>query len=275
MEVEIFLIIPHDSSVTINPVTSSTGEFIGQHLTSPQERGLWITGAGDPASTFSAEVAQCYTETSRLLREYELSTSDIIRTWYFISDIKHNYRPFNVARDHAFKQWNIIHYPASTAIGADFRGERNLFGMFDAYGSLRSSKSLQLLSAASQCDPASYAIKFSRAATVDIGTRRTVYVSGTSCIGPTGQSMTSDPTLNTKAMLDTVLELLARGATNTDDIVSCYAYFTNDTYEKEWIALLQRQGIALNYISHRASVCRPDLPIEIELRAELSLSGSR
>lgn len=197
--------------------------------------------------------------------------TDTVRTWIYLDQLLGWYDEFNRVRTAFFEKTGIFNcrVPASTGIGAG-----NPFGaaiVMDVLAVQPKTNEVKITEVVSPLqNPAlDYKSSFSRAMELEYPTHRSLLISGTASIDPSGKSVyLDDPEKQIRLTMDVVKALLESRDMSWDDLFRGIAYFKN----RQDLPVYQRIADELGIpsfplaISH-ADVCRDDLLFEIEVDA--------
>lgn len=197
--------------------------------------------------------------------------TDTVRTWIYLDRLLEWYDDFNAVRTAYFNETGIFDrmVPASTGIGA-----ANQYGaaiMMDVFAVRPKSENLTIQEVPSPLqNPAlDYKSSFSRAVELAYPTHKTLLISGTASIDPSGASVhIDDPEKQIRLTMDVIKAILESRGMGWDDLFRGIAYFKN----METLPIYDRVAAELGIpgfplaVSH-ADVCREELLFEIELDA--------
>ena len=197
--------------------------------------------------------------------------TDTVRTWIYLDQLLEWYDDFNAVRTQYFNETGIFNHmvPASTGIGA-----ANQYGsaiMMDVLAVKPKSDSLRIQEVTTPLqNPAlNYKSSFSRAVEMAYPTHKTLLISGTASIDPSGATVhVDDPEKQIRLTMDVIKAILESRGMGWDDLFRGIAYFKSMSYLPIYERVASELGITRFplAISH-ADVCRHDLLFEIEVDA--------
>ena len=257
--------------------TVEAGRHRGRLLESADVRMCWLgqfDGSGDAGALppgIGAQTTAMLGNAERALDALGFTFRDVARTWIYVRELLADYRELNAARTAFYAACGIgrgpdaTPFPASTGIQGRAAREDCVMDLL----AIRASGEARVtpLDQSGRQGPAfAYGSSFSRAMSVDVEGRQTLFVSGTSSIGSDGSTLyPHDAERQSVEMLLGIAALLEqRGATLRD--IAAGTLFTRDAHA---LAAFERVARALclpalPLARVRADVCRPDLTVEIE-----------
>ncbi|MBW8017423.1 MAG: translation initiation inhibitor [Planctomycetes bacterium] len=208
---------------------------------------------------------------NRILKTVGMDFLNVVRTWMYLEKLLEWYDEFNTVRTTFFEELGVFDnlVPASTGIGvANPAGAAlvtDLFAVKPKTGHVKISEVESPL----QCSATDYRSSFSRAIEVALPDHRTIYVSGTASIEPSGKTIHIDDVKKQIGLTMEVAEAILKGRDmGWEDTVRAIAYFKDikdvplfTKYCKD--RNLPKMPFALSH----SDVCRDDLLFEIELDA--------
>ncbi len=237
-----------------------------------QAEGDAPTGAADEAS-------RMFDRAATTLQTHGHAYTDVVRTWIYVRRILDWYDDFNRVRTDFHTRHGIDGrqdgrpFPASTAIqGCSSKNEECVMDLL----SIRASESSELrihpiLGSRRQGRAFAYGSGFSRAMSVSIENRQTVFVSGTASIDRNGK--TAHPEDYQGQAVETLLSiaaLLDEQGGGLRDIACGTLFYKNDEMLAVYDDVARLLGLEeLPLIRVRADVCRAELAVEIEAVALL------
>jgi enamine deaminase RidA (YjgF/YER057c/UK114 family) len=205
------------------------------------------------------------------LEENGFRFTDTVRTWIYLDQLLDWYGDFNRVRTEFFEETDIFNHrvPASTGIGA-----ANPFGaaiVMDVLAVQPKTDQVKIFSVDSPLqNPAlDYKSSFSRAVELQSPTHRSLLISGTASIDPSGKTVFQDnPEKQIRLTLDVVKAILASRDMDWNDLFRGIAYFKDMSDLPVYRRVAAELGIPRFplAVSH-ADVCRDDLLFEIEVDA--------
>jgi enamine deaminase RidA (YjgF/YER057c/UK114 family) len=265
--------------LTLTPSAGAGAPAAQASLVTSLERGVEVRRlfhviSSPRGATFVAQASAALDEVADALRLAGMEPRHLLRTWYFLNDIKRNYAALNAARDAFFDRWNVTEYPASTGIGAVLPKGTQLAVMFEAVrrGDENPAASYD---SGYQCAPVTYGPRFVRANTLAVNGCRIVNISGISSIDQAGASICSrDEARIVDYVMRSFAELLRSADMAFEDICSSYVYMKSEPVRRAFEQHLSRCELDFPRLSNMVDICRPDLVFEIEARAIKPEAGS-
>jgi len=200
-----------------------------------------------------------------------LNFHDVVRTWFYNTDILAWYDDFNRVRTAFFNEHQVFDglVPASTGIGAGNPMGSALIAGLVAMRPLGESARAQRVDSPLQCAAWDYGSSFSRAAVIVTPEHERLYVSGTASIEPGGDTVhIGEMDKQVDLTMRVVEAILAERNMAWRDVVRGLAYIRNPrdvAVFQDWLqanALAQMPMVLTNNV-----VCRDDLLFEIEVDA--------
>ena len=254
--------------------------MIGRLFENADAKYCWLGGVlpADRTAPRSAQAGQALQSIQNALAGAGMDFHDIVRTWFYVDRILEWYRGFNRVRTAFFKRHGIIHMPASTGIGIPNAAGAAVVAKVIAVRPKTGKVSIRRVQSPLQCEASCYGSSFSRAMEVCDSSTRTLHVSGTASIGPTGQTAHVG---NTAGQIEKTMEvvgaLLEQAGMVWSDTTRAMAYFRDSEHISLWHDYCRnRQLPPLPIILIPSDICRDDLLFEIELDAACaSVAGHR
>ena len=232
----------------------------------------WITllGLAAPGAGNACDQARKNFETAAaILRDAKTDMRSVVRTWLWLGDILAWYGDFNRVRTTFFHEQGLLNchpgkalLPASTGIGLKPAGTA-LCGL-DLIAAVGKEGLTEYLQAAGhQRSAFHYGSAFSRAATTQMPAGKTVFVSGTAAIDPSGKTaFVGDAEGQIRSTVENVRAVLADGKCADSEVVHALAYCKTPEVEKVWQKLAA--DVPWPCITVLGDICRDDLLFEIE-----------
>ncbi|MCP4723382.1 MAG: translation initiation inhibitor [bacterium] len=219
------------------------------------------------------QTLQILTGIESALKKTGMKMTDIVRTWFYNSDILDWYDDFNYVRTRFYGEKNVFNglLPASTGIGGYNPDNSALVAGVLAIKKKNGALEVEMLPSPLQCPAYDYGSSFSRAIEIKFKDHRRISVSGTASIDPDGTTAhIGDADSQIKLTLEVVEAILKSRAADFSDITRANAYFK----VAEDAALMKKYIREYNMpestiIISKNDVCRQDLLFEIELDAVL------
>ena len=238
------------------------------HLTSP------VKGEEPPEH----QVRQIIERAERILREQGASYRDVVRTWFYLSDILGWYSEFNLIRNQKYSEFGLMPnpesdrllLPASTGVGGkNPQGRAVTMDLLAITGPTESRPIVRQLTNPSQLDAFRYGSAFSRGALIHEPDVTTIQVSGTSAIDEHGQSLyPGDARSQIDYTLDKVEALLGQEGAGLKDIAAATVFVKRAGDASLFREVIAARGIErLPAICIVADICRDELLFEIDAEA--------
>jgi enamine deaminase RidA (YjgF/YER057c/UK114 family) len=233
-------------------------------------------------NTKRAQAERIIERAARLLEKQGASYRDVIRTWFYLSDILAWYDEFNLARNTIYTALGVLPrsngndavIPASTGIGAD--NPSGSAAAMDLLAVIRASDQrpvIEPINTDRQPMPLRYGSAFSRAVCIDESDARVVHVSGTAAIDAQGHSRyRNDVGQQINDTLDSLEYLLAQKGAKLTDIAAATIFIKRrgDAATFQQVAL-ERALDHVPTVVVIADICRDELLFEID--AEVAISN--
>jgi len=211
----------------------------------------------------------------KILRENGASYGDVVRTWFYLSDILGWYAAFNKVRNEKYGEFGImpgpedikLFLPASTGI----QGESPSGGActMDLIAVLKSEQCTRKLSNPTQLDAFRYGSAFVRASVVKNGDADIIYVSGTAAIDEHGVSLYPG---NIRAQIDCTFDkvqtLLEQEGAKLQDICAATVFVKQPQFSEIFYERASARGLDdFPCVCIVADVCRDELLFEMDAEA--------
>jgi enamine deaminase RidA (YjgF/YER057c/UK114 family) len=246
----------------------------------------FVSGSGDGGAD-SAAVAQGERMFSRANEAVQASGhryADVVRTWIYLSRILDWYGEFNRVRSdfHAGRgldgRMEGRPFPASTAIQGGSNGEECMMDLLTVHAVDGADVHIHpVLGSRRQRNAFAYGSDFSRAVSVSIEGRKTIFVSGTASIDREGRSIHREDYEG--QAIETLLNmaaLLGEQGGRLRDIALATLFYKDDEMLAAYQDVSHLLGLEdLPIIPVRADVCRRELLVEIEAVALVPNPNSR
>ncbi len=249
------------------------GRTVGIRYSDSEADYVMLAGVlpSDLRAERAAQTTSAFENMERALQGAGFAFEHVVRTWLYMEDILAWYGEFNRARDAFFESRGVYDrmIPASTGIGS-----ANVWGAAITTCAIAvkpKSKRVKIFSVDSplQCPAVAYKSSFSRAAEVDTGDQRTLFVSGTASIEPGGETaFVGDIVKQTALTMEVIDAILHARDMDFSNVVQGVVYVKQPEFLatwQEWLRANSLEGIPITAMT--ADVCRDDLLIEIELMA--------
>jgi enamine deaminase RidA (YjgF/YER057c/UK114 family) len=244
-----------------------------------------LDSSGDTESR-PQQVRQMLDRAERILRENNASYNNVVRTWFYLSDILDWYPAFNKVRSEKYGEFGIMPgpqdrsllLPASTGISGTTRaGSACTMDLIAVTGPNGSQPVVTQLSNEKQLDAFRYGSAFSRGALIRESDVSILQVSGTAAIDEKGKSMfTGDIRGQIKATLEKVEALMAQAGAGLKDITAATIFIKRPEYAGIFREMAQARGLEeFPAVCVVADVCRDELLFEIDAEAAIERKGPR
>ncbi|MFC1782044.1 Rid family hydrolase [Planctomycetota bacterium] len=211
----------------------------------------------------------------QILRQHQGSYRDVVRTWFYLSDILDWYHEFNGVRNRLYDDFGImpgaenepLQLPASTGIqGDNIQGSASVMDLLAIIAQDESRPSVQQLSNQRQKDAFRYGSAFSRGALISQPDVSLIQVSGTAPIDEAGQSQfPEDIKAQINCTFDKIEALLADVGANLKDICSATVFVKHpEDIQPFWTMAADRGLGDFPCVCVVADVCRAELLFEID-----------
>jgi enamine deaminase RidA (YjgF/YER057c/UK114 family) len=236
-------------------------------------QGLAPNGNGANAPPHQAR--RLIQRAARLLAAQGASYRDVVRTWFYLSDILAWYPEFNQARSAVYRELGLLpnngdsprRLPASTGIcGEVFPAAAGALDLLAVVGPRESRPQVRQLSSPVQPDALTYGSAFSRGALIRQPEISMIQVSGTAAIDGQGRSLyPGDVRGQIDCTFDKIVALLAQeGASLTDIAAACVFVKRPEDAQVHQERAAARGLENLPAVIMVADVCRRELLFEID-----------
>lgn len=200
-----------------------------------------------------------------------MNIHDLVRTWFFVSDILDWYPAFNKVRSEIYSREGVFErlVPASTGIGARNSAGTALVASALAVRPKIRDVRVRAVPSPLQCPALEYGSSFSRAAEVVTPDCRFLFVSGTASIDLEGQTIhRGDVGAQIEHTFEVVTAILRSRSMDLRDVVWGNAYFKDRADGGRLKEPALRRGLPLSRIVvSQNDICREDLLFELEVEA--------
>ncbi|OGW54029.1 MAG: hypothetical protein A2Z46_06285 [Nitrospirae bacterium RBG_19FT_COMBO_55_12] len=211
----------------------------------------------------------------RILRENGASYGDVVRTWFYLSDILDWYAGFNKVRNEKYGEFGIMPgpgdrrllLPASTGIQGEIpSGAACTMDLIAVLGSNSAKPNIKKLSNPIQFDAFRYGSAFARGSVIKNGSTDLIEVSGTAAIDEHGVSLyPGDIHSQIDCTLDKVQALLEQAGAGLRDICSATVFIKQPEFAEIFYEIASARGLEdLPCICVVADVCREELLFEMD-----------
>jgi enamine deaminase RidA (YjgF/YER057c/UK114 family) len=230
---------------------------------------------GNGANARPLQTQRLIQRAAHLLQAQGASYLDVVRTWFYLSDILAWYPEFNRSRTNIYGQLGILpgqgngrlKLPASTGIGGEVStGAAGAMDLLAVVGPPESRPPVRQLSSPGQPEAFQYGSAFSRGALIWQPEVNLIQVSGTAAIDRHGQSLYPH---DIRGQIDCTLEKIAVligqvGAGLTDVTAAC-VFVKHPEHAQVYQEQLTEWGLEdFPAVVMVADVCRPELLFEID-----------
>lgn len=243
------------------------------------QQHCWTTGLIAPGDANAG--AQCQAVLDRYttwLADHDMTLSqNVLRTWWHMRDIDHEYGELVEVRREFFQRYDLTeltHYIASTGIaGAPAEPTARL--SFDAYAIQGlTAGQVEHLNAPAHLGPThEYGVTFERASKVSFADRSLVYLSGTASIDVAGEIVhPGDVSRQFERAMENSGALLAAAGAGFGDLAMILVYLRDPADGALIEQICQTRFPGLPMLILHAPVCRPGWLVEVEGVAVISAS---
>jgi enamine deaminase RidA (YjgF/YER057c/UK114 family) len=219
----------------------------------------------------------------RILRENGASYRDVVRTWFYLSDILDWYAAFNKVRNEKYGEFGIMPgpgdgdllLPASTGIRADMpSGDAATMDLIAIVGE-EGRPAVKQLTNAAQLDAFRYGSAFSRGAVIKEEEVDIVQISGTAAIDQQGRSQfQEDIRSQITFTFDRIETLLKQAEAGLKDITAATVFVKSPVYAPVFWEMAKDRGLEeFPAVCVVADVCREELLFEIDGEAAVGRNG--
>ena len=205
------------------------------------------------------------------LAQAGFALADIVRTWFYLEDIRSWYDEFNRVRTEIYQgiPFRTGSLPASTGIGArNPRGTALILGA-RALQPLQGTAPAEEIGSPLQCPAPAYGSSFSRAMEFPTASGRILTISGTASLAPGGETRwPGDIHEQIELTMRTVAAILQSRGRTFGDVNRAVAYFKNPADMPVFTQWCATHGLAeFPVIPVQGTICRDDLLFELEADA--------
>jgi enamine deaminase RidA (YjgF/YER057c/UK114 family) len=245
-------------------------------------QGLAPKGKGSNAP--GQQARRLIQRAAHLLEAQGASYREVVRTWFYLSDLLDWYPEFNQARSAVYRELGLMptsgggswQLPASTGIGGEvFPGAAGALDLLAVAGPRAARPRVKQLSSPAQPDALTYGSAFSRGALIQQGDVSLIQVSGTAAIDAQGRSLyPGDVRAQIDCTFDKIAALLGPEGATLADIAAASVFV-----RRPGDALVYQEQAAARGLSNLpavvmvADVCREELLFEMD--AEVAFDPGR
>ncbi len=223
---------------------------------------------------------------AQLLEAQGASYRDVVRTWFYLSDILAWYPEFNRSRTAIYGQFGILpgqdhgllKLPASTGIRGELpTGAAGALDLLAVTGPPESRPPVRQLSNPGQPDAFTYGSAFSRGSLIRQPDVSLIQVSGTAAIDAQGQSLYHyDIRAQIDCTFDKIAALIGPEGATLDDIAAACVFVKRPEDALAYEERAAARGLAnLPAVIMVADVCREELLFEMDAEVALDPSMQR
>jgi len=229
----------------------------------------------DKQESRALQVSRMIDRAGLILGEYGASYSDVVRTWFYLSDILDWYAEFNKVRNEKYGEFGImpgpgdgnLMLPASTGIRGNTRsGIAVVMDLFALVGVKNSLWPVKKLTNKGQLDAFRYGSAFSRGAVVREADVSLIQVSGTAAIDERGVSRHSgDIRSQINCTFEKIESLLGQEGAGLSDICAATVFVKRSQDARLFWEMAVDYGLKdFPAVCVVADVCREELLFEVD-----------
>jgi enamine deaminase RidA (YjgF/YER057c/UK114 family) len=210
----------------------------------------------------------------RILRENGASYRDVVRTWFYLSDILDWYAAFNQVRDEKYGEFGIIPgsgkratmLPASTGIRGDTSRGVAVMDLIAVMGGQGTHPAIRHLRNVAQLDASRYGSAFSRGVLIQEPGLSLIQVSGTAAIDQQGRSqLPGDIRGQISCTFEKIENLLSQEGAGLGNIAAATVLVKKPEYAPVFWEMARERGLEdFPAVCVVADVCRDELLFEID-----------
>jgi enamine deaminase RidA (YjgF/YER057c/UK114 family) len=243
-----------------------------------------LTRNGNGANGRAPQAQRLIQRAARLLEAQGTSYRDVVRTWFYLSDILAWYPEFNRARTGIYEKFGILPgqdsgrlmLPASTGIRGEVPGgAAGALDLLAVVGPQESRPLVRQLSNPGQQDAFRYGSAFSRGALIRQSDLAMIQVSGTAAIDEQGRSLyPGDVRGQIDCTFDKIAALIGQEGASLQDIAAACVFVKRPEDALAYQELAAARGLTnLPAVVMVADICRSELLFEID--AEVVIEPGR
>lgn len=227
--------------------------------------------APDRSASRREQTREVFNGMERALAQVDMNFTNVVRTWFYNSDMLDWYDVFNEVRTGFFLERRLFDrlVPASTGIGCWNGRQAALTAGLLAVGNGEKNVTPVEVPSPLQRPSFEYGSAFSRAVEFAEGGLRRLFISGTASIEPGGSSVhIGDVRAQIQLTLDVVQAILASRGMDWGSASRSVAYFKHAQDASALQECMDERGMPpLPGILAHTDICRDDLLFELELDA--------
>jgi len=257
----------------ISKIRDTDNSVIGTYFESDDIRYIYlgdllIKETGKPKSE---QATMIFNNIKEILAEYDFEMKDIVRTWFYNSDIVDWYDEFNKIRTSFYLENKVISnlVPASTGIdGISHQGDI-VASLVAIKQKLPKLKINEVKDSKLQNSATEYGSTFSRAVIIKGSELIKLTVSGTASINKKGETIhIGDTRKQIDHTINSITEILTQCSMDYSNVYRAFAYFKNpEDLDKNIEYMNKKIGNDIPIIPMNSKICRDDLLFEMELDA--------
>jgi enamine deaminase RidA (YjgF/YER057c/UK114 family) len=243
-----------------------------------------LTQNGNGANGRTLQFKRLIQRAAHLLEAEGTSYRDVVRTWFYLSDILAWYPEFNRARTDIYRQFGLLtgpasgqlKLPASTGIQADVPdGAACALDLLAVVGPPESRPQVKQLRSPAQPEALSYGSAFSRGALIRQSDLAMIQISGTAAIDEQGRSLyPGDVRGQINCTFDKIAALIGQEGASLQDIAAACVFVKRPEDALAYQELAAARGLTnLPAVVMVADICRSELLFEID--AEVVIEPGR
>jgi enamine deaminase RidA (YjgF/YER057c/UK114 family) len=243
-----------------------------------------LTQNGNGANGHAHQTRRLIQRAARLLEAEGTSYRDVVRTWFYLSDILAWYPEFNRARTDIYEKFGVLpgqdygrlRLPASTGIRGEVPGGAvAALDLMAVAGPAKSRPLVRQLSNPNQQDAFQYGSAFSRGALIRQSDHALIQVSGTAAIDEHGRSLYPDDIqAQIDCTFDKIAALIGQEGASLTDIAAASVFVKHPEDAPVYQERAEAWGLGnLPAVVMVADVCREELLFEID--AEVVIEPGR
>jgi enamine deaminase RidA (YjgF/YER057c/UK114 family) len=227
-----------------------------------------------PAGSRGAVVQRAIAEAEGLLQAQGVTYRDVVRTWFYVTDILSWYDEFNAARNAEYCRLGVwpasehgTSLPASTGIaGRRADGQVCSLDLLAIAPGPSSAVTLNQLGSPRQCEASCYGSAFARGVVIRRPDSSLIEVSGTAAVDEEGNSRCAgDVAAQVRQTLQNVEALLAQENAGLQNLSAATAFVKNPEDAGEVARLLEECGLSsVPVVTVIADICREELLFELD-----------
>lgn len=237
-------------------------------------------GSSNGNGTRHLEVRHMLDRAERILRENGASYRDVVRTWFYLSDILDWYAAFNKVRNEKYGEFGIMPgpgdrdllLPASTGIrGETLSSSAATMDLIAIVGEAGSRPVIKQLTNAAQLDAFRYGSAFSRGAVIQEPEVSLIEVSGTASIDQQGKSQfIGDIHGQINCTFEKIEKLIGNEEAGLENIAAATVFVKRPEYAEIFWEMARERGLEeFPAVCVVADVCRDELLFEIDAEATI------